>query len=213
MAQTLTTPIEPSTAVEREPFVVKFKPLTEMTDEQFEQFCALNDDLRIERNAQGEVILMPPAHSNTSNRNADITIDLGVWARTNGSGRYFESSAGFILPNEALRSPDASWISNSRLEALTTEQRSGFFAICPDFIIELRSTSDSLTMLFAKMEEYMENGAKLGWLIDPIANPKQVRIYRPQTEVEILNDPASVSAEPELPGFTLNLTRIWDTPP
>ena len=213
MTQTLTPPAEASKAVETEPFVIKFKPLTEMTDEQFEQFCALNDILRIERTADGEIILMPPAHSNTSNRNADITIDLGVWARTDGTGRYFESSVGFKLPNGALRSPDASWISNSRLEALTSEQRSGFFEICPDFVIELRSSSDSFTVLRAKMQEYMENGARLGWLIDPLANPKRVYIYRPQAEVHVLVDATSVSGEPELPGFALDLSRIWDTPP
>ena len=211
MTQTLTRPTH--IAAEPEPFVIKFKPLTLLDDEQFAKFCALNDDLRIERNAKGEIILMPPAHSDTSNRNADITIDLGVWARTDGTGRYFESSAGFNLPNGALRSPDASWISNSRLEALTPEQRSGFFDICPDFVIELRSSSDSLSMLQDKMQEYIDNGARLGWLIDPLASQKRVYIYRPQAEVEVLDDPETVSAEPELPGFTLDLTRIWNTPP
>ena len=212
MTQTLTRPAETLVAVKSEPFVIKFKPLTHMDDEQFAKFCALNDDLRVERTAEGEIILMPPAFSNTSNRNADITIDLGVWARTDGTGKYYESSAGFKLPNGALRSPDASWISNSRLEALTSEQRSGFFDICPDFVIELRSSSDSLSMLQEKMQEYLDNGTRLGWLIDPIATPKQVYVYRPQAEVEVLDDPETVSAEPELPGFTLNLTRIWDTP-
>lgn len=210
MTQTLTRPEH--TAAEQEPFIIKFKPLTHMDDDQFAKFCALNDDLRIERNEKGEIILMPPAHSNTSNRNADITIDLGLWARAAGTGRYFESSAGFKLPNGALRSPDASWISNSRLEALTPEQRSGFFDICPDFVIELRSSSDSLTELRAKMQEYMDNGARLGWLIDPLANPKRAYIYRSQAEVVILDEPETVSAEPELPGFTLDLSRIWNTP-
>ena len=111
-----------------------------------------------------------------------------------------------------MRSPDASWISNSRLEALTSEERSGFFDICPDFIIELRSSSDSLSMLQAKMQEYIDNGAQLGWLIDPISSPKRVHIYRPQTEVVILEEPAEVPGEPELPGFILNLGRIWDMP-
>ena len=199
-------------AAEVEPFVIKFRPLTDMTDEQFAEFCALNDVLRIERSAEGEIILMPPAHSNTGTRNADLNADLTIWARTDGTGRYFDSSAGFKLPNGALRSPDASWILNSRLDALTSDERSGFFSICPDFVIELRSSSDSLTDLRAKMQEYMENGARLGWLIDPLANPKQVYIYRPQAEVEVLEDANSISGEPELPGFTLDLTRLWNTP-
>ena len=200
-------------AAEVEPFVIKFRPLTDMTDEQFAEFCALNDVLRIERSAEGEIILMPPAHSNTGTRNADLNADLTIWARTDGTGRYFDSSAGFKLPNGALRSPDASWILNSRLDALTSDERSGFFSICPDFVIELRSISDSLTDLRTKMEEYMNNGARLGWLIDPLSGPNQVYIYRPQTDVEILDDPETVSAEPELTGFTLNLSRIWNTPP
>ena len=209
MTQTLTSPAETS-AAEQEPFVIKFKPLAKMTDEQFAKFCALNDVLRIERTAKGEIILMPPAHSNTGNRNAKVNTQLGTWAERNDTGDYFDSSAGFNLPNGALRSPDASWISNARLEALTTEQRSGFFEICPDFVIELRSSSDSLTELRAKMQEYIDNGARLGWLIDPLSAPKRVYIYRPQAQVEILDDPESVSAEPELPGFTLDLTRIWE---
>ena len=212
MTQTLTPTAEAMKAVEAEPFVIKFKPLTEMTDEQFEQFCALNDILRIERTAKGEIILMPPTHADTGNRNADITIDLGVWAREDGTGRYYDSSTGFKLPNGALRSPDASWISNSRLEDLTPDQRRGYLDICPDFVIELRSSSDSISMLQEKMQEYIDNGAMLGWLIDPLANPKCVYIYRPQAEVEVMEDPDAVSGEPELSGFTLKLERIWNTP-
>ena len=212
MTQTLTPPAEASKAVEAEPFVIKFKPLTEMNDEQFEQFCALNDILRIERTSKGEIILMPPTHGFTGNRNAKINTQLGNWSERDGTGEYFDSSTGFKLPNGALRSPDASWISNSRLEVLTDEQRSGFFDICPDFVIELRSSSDSLTLLLAKMQEYIDNGSKLGWLIDPLASPGRVYIYRPDAEVEILEDVNSVSGEPEHPGFTLNLERIWNTP-
>ena len=210
MTQTLTRPAH--TAAEQEPFIIKFKPLTHMDDDQFAKFCALNDDLRIERNAKGEIILMPPTYGSTGSRNARINTQLGNWAEHDDTGDYFDSSTGFKLLNGALRSPDASWISNSRLEALTSEQRSGFFHICPDFVIELRSSSDSLTMLRAKMQEYMDNGAQIGWLIDPIASPKQVYIYRPQAEVVILDEPETVSAEPELPGFTLDLSRIWNTP-
>ena len=210
MTQTLTPPTKAATAVESEPFVIKFKPLTYMDDEQFAKFCALNDILRVERTAEGEVILMPPTHSDTSERNADISADLTIWARADGTGRYYESSAGFKLPNGSLRSPDASWVLKSRLDALTQEERSGFFSICPDFVIELRSSSDSLTQLRAKMEEYIDNGARLGWLIDPLSDPKRVYIYRPQADVEILEDPSEVSGEPELPGFILNLKPIWE---
>ena len=199
-------------AAEVEPFVIKFRPLTDMTDEQFAEFCALNDILRIERSAKGDIILMPPTHGETGNKNFNIAIQLGNWIIASGTGEGFDSSTGFILPNGALRSPDASWISNSRLEALTSEQRTGFFKICPDFMIELRSSSDSLTDLRAKMEEYMNNGARLGWLIDPLSSPKQVYIYRPQTEIEVLESPDEISADPELTGFTLNLSRIWNTP-
>ena len=212
MTQTLTPPAEAMKAVETEPFVIKFKPLTEMTDEQFEQFCALNDILRIERTAKGEIILMPPTHGYTGNRNAKINTQLGNWSELDGTGEYFDSSTGFKLPNGALRSPDASWISNSRLEALTPDQRSGYLDICPDFVIELRSSSDSLSMLQDKMREYADNGARLGWLIDPLASPKRVYIYRPQAEVGVLADPDAVSGEPELSGFTLKLERIWNTP-
>ena len=211
MTQTLTRPTT-HIAAEPEPFVIKFKPLTPMNDKQFAKFCALNDILRIERNAKGEIVLMAPAHPNTSNRNADITIDLGIWAREDGTGRYYESSAGFKLPNGAIRAPDAAWISIERLEALTPDDSNGALSICPDFVIELRSASDSLNVLQAKMQEYLDNGAGLGWLIDPVSSPKRVHIYRPNAAVQILDEPDEVSADPELPGFTLNLRRVWDAP-
>lgn len=212
MTQTLTTTQKTTKAAEPQPFVIKFKPLTHMDDDRFAKFCALNDDLRIERTAEGEIILMPPTHGDTGHRNADLNADLTIWARGNGSGRYYDSSTGFKLPNGALRSPDVAWINNSRLEALTPEQRSGFFDICPDFVIELRSSSDSLSTLQDKMQEYMDNGARLGWLIDPMSSPKRVHIYRPQIEARTLDEPDEISGEPELPGFTLNLRRIWNTP-
>ncbi len=208
MTQTAIRPQQ--TVVEHEPVCVKFKPLEYMDDEAIAKFSALNPELRIERTAEGEIVVMPPAFSDTSNRNADVTIDLGIWARADGTGRYYESSAGFRLHNGALRSPDAAWISNSRLDALTSEQRSGFFHICPDFVIELRSTSDNLSALQAKMQEYMDNGARLGWLIDPVSTPPRVHVYRPGAEVEILDKPTEISGAPELPGFVLNMTRIWE---
>lgn len=210
MTQTLTRPKH--TAAESEPFVIKFKPLTYMDDQQFAKFCALNDDLRIERNAKGDIILMPPAFTYTSKQNIKISSQLDNWAENDGTGIAYESSAGYKLPNGALRSPDASWVLISRLRELTSDEGSGFYSVCPDFVIELRSTSDSLSMLQEKMREYIDNGARLGWLIDPISSPKRVHIYRPQAEVEILDEPSEVSGEPELPGFTLNIRRVWEPP-
>ena len=144
-----------------------------------EEICALNRDIRIERNAEGDLELMPPTLPVTGNQDANITADLAHWARADGRGVAFSSSAGFTLPNRALRSPDASWILKSRLEELTAEERRGFSRICPDFVIELRSSSDRLSVLRRKMEEYIENGARLGWLIDPLDPLRRVYVYRP----------------------------------
>lgn len=212
MTQTLTTTQSTPKAAESEPYVIRFKPLADMDDDRFAKFCALNGDLRVERTAEGEIILMPPTFGPTGNRNARITTRLGNWAESDGTGDYYDSSTGFRLPNGALRSPDAAWILSSRLEVLTRDDISGFIPLCPDFVIELRSSSDSLVMLQAKMQEYIDNGARLGWLIDPMSDPKRVHIYRPQAEARILDEPDEISGEPELPGFMLNLRRIWDTP-
>ncbi len=190
------------------PITLRLSPLIELTEEQFAEFCGLNDDLRIERNAAGELEIMAPAFSETSNRNVKITTQLENWARDDESGIAFDSSGGFTLPNGAIRGPDASWISKSRLDALTPEQRSGFYNICPDFVVELRSDTDRLAALQSKMEEYISNGALLGWLIDP--SQRRVYIYRPNQRTHVLDDPQSVSADPILPGFTLDLTEVWD---
>ena len=190
------------------PVSLKFEPAITMTDEQFEQFCAINDDLRIELTAEGVIEIMPPANSDTGFKEADIITDLNVWTRADGTGRAFSSNAGFTLPNGAVRSPDASWLRKSRLTALTAEERRGFARICPDFVVELRSSTDRLSVLQAKMEEYIANGARLGWLLDP--STRQAHIYRPGAPPEIIDNPASLSADPELPGFTLDLTPIWE---
>ena len=197
------------TVVQHKPVWVKFKPLEYMDDEAISKFSALNPELRVERTAEGEIVVMPPAFSNTSNRNGRITTQLGNWAERDDTGEYYNATGGFRLPNGALRSPAASWVSHSRMEALTSEQRSSFFHICPDFVIELRSTSDSLRAVQDKMQEYMDNGSRLGWLIDPLSAPPRVHVYRPGAEVEILDKPAQVSGDRELPGFVLNMTRIW----
>ena len=190
------------------PIVLKLSPLIELTDRQFAEFCGLNRDLHIERTATGELEIMAPAFSETSRRNSEICRQLANWTRQDGTGCAYDSSGGFTLPNGAIREPDASWISRSRLEALTPEQRSGFYHTCPDFLVELRSDTDRLSVLRAKMQEYMDNGARLGWLIDP--RNKRVYAYRPEAEVEVMDNPESVSADPILPAFTLNLREIWE---
>lgn len=197
------------TPVESSPVIIRLQPVINLTDDEFYEFCQINRDLRIERTAEGEVILMPLAGGETGNRNSELTTQLGVWTRHNGTGVAFDSSTGFTLPNRAVRSPDASWVKRSRLATLTKEQKKKFIPLCPDFVIELRSPSDVLTMLQGKMEEYMENGAELGWLIDP--EDRRVYIYRSNSPVECLENPATVSGDPLLPGFVLDLQRIWET--
>lgn len=189
------------------PLTVNFPEIVSMTHKQFSEFCLANRDLRIERAASGEVIIMPPAFADTGNRNIKIGQQLANWADQDGTGETFDSSAGFTLPNGATRSPDASWIELERWNALTEEQKASFAPICPDFIIELRSASDTLTGLQDKMEEYIANGASLGWLID--RKNRSVHIYRPNQKPEILDQPNTVSGEPELPGFVLRMAKIW----
>ena len=178
-----------------------------VTDEQFHEFCQKNPDLRIERTAKGEVIVMPPAFSDTGNRNFRIALAVGKWAEKDGTGECFDSSAGFTLPNGATRSPDISWIALDRWNALSDSEQSSFAPICPDFVIELRSSSDTLRSLQDKMEEYIENGTRLGLLID--RKNRTVHIYRPSRATEVLENPTSVDCNPELPGFTLQTHRIW----
>jgi Uma2 family endonuclease len=179
-----------------------------VTVEQFEALAAANRDLRLERTSLGELIVNPPTGGESSQRNFSLITQLGIWLAANESlGEGFDSSGGFILPNGAIRSPDASWVRRERWEALTPQQRRGFVPLCPDFVMELRSASDSLTKLQEKMQEYLENGAQLGWLINP--QNQQVEIYRPQQTVEVLDHPTELSGEDILPGFILNLRRIW----
>ncbi|OYD98210.1 hypothetical protein CDG76_04600 [Nostoc sp. 'Peltigera membranacea cyanobiont' 210A] len=192
---------------ESTPLTVNFPSLVQMTNEQFYEFCQANGDLRIERTANGEVIIMPPAFSDTGNRNFNIAAQLGYWTEQDGTGIGFDSSAGFTLPNGAMRSPDASWIELERWNILTDAQKASFAPICPSFVIELRSSSDRLIKLQDKMQEYIDNGASLGWLID--RQNRKVYIYRPNREVEILDNPEAVTGNPELPGFILRMTKIW----
>ncbi len=180
----------------------------QVTSEQFAVLAAANRDLRLERTATGELIVSPPTGGETGKRNAKIVTQLGVWGEANEQiGEYFDSSTGFELPNGANRSPDASWVQKERWEALTLEQREGFIPLCPDFVVELRSKTDSLKDLREKMQEYIGNGAQLGWLIDP--KNKRVEVYRAGQVVEVLENPSILSGERVLPGFTLRLKRIW----
>jgi Uma2 family endonuclease len=179
-----------------------------VTGEQFEALALANPDLRLERTAQGELIVNPPTGGESGQRNLSISGQLDRWCEANEDlGEGFDSSTGFILPNGARISPDASWVSRTRWEALTAKERKGFVPLCPDFVVELRSALDSLSTLQAKMREYMENGARLGWLIDP--QNRRVEIYRQQAEVEISIAPTELSGEDVLPGFVLNLRRVW----
>jgi Uma2 family endonuclease len=177
------------------------------TDDEFEQLAAANRKLRIELSATGELILMPPTGGETGNRNFEIYIDLGIWNRQQGLGKAFDSSTGFRLPNGATRSPDAAWITLDRWENLTLAQRKRFLPLCPDFALELVSENDDVDDTRSKMQEYLDNGLRLGWLINPKA--RQVEIYRPSQAVELLNAPKSLSGEDVLTGFSLNLHPIW----
>ena len=192
------------------PIVLQLGSLVELTDDVLVQLSSLNDTLRLEKNAEGALEILPPTFPTTGNQELNIGVDLGVWARNDGRGVAFGATAGFTLPNGAVRSPDASWILKSRLQEMTGEQRQEFWRICPDFVIELRSSSDTLRGLQRKMAEYVENGVRLGWLIDPLDPARRVYVYRPETEVAVLEGPEYLSGEPELPGFTLNLNFIWE---
>ncbi|MEA5467482.1 Uma2 family endonuclease [Spirulina sp. 06S082] len=179
-----------------------------VTQEQFATLAASNRELQLERTAQGELIVNPPTGWETGERNRSIIGQLDRWYDENGSlGKAFDSSTGFILPNGATRSPDACWISQERWDTLTEEQRGTFANICPDFVVELRSQSDTLKSLQEKMQEYLDNGAKMGWLIDP--QNRIVEVYRVGLNVERLSNPTELSGEEVLPGFVLNLQRVW----
>ncbi len=191
----------------RNRFTFYFGEHRKPTIEEFEKICRQNNELRFEMNKEGEISAMPPVYSDTSEKNADIVYQLTHWTKKDKSGKSYESSAGFVLPNGAVRSPDACWILKERLEKLGEKERQGFIDICPDFVIELRSASDSLPKLKAKMLEYIENGAKLGWLID--AGKKRVYIYRENAPVEILENPQILSGENVLHGFKLDLSEIF----
>jgi Uma2 family endonuclease len=181
--------------------------VTNMTHEQFEQVCSEYRKLRLELTSTGELIIMPPTGALTGICNLNLNYQLEAWTRQDATGVCFGNTVGFILPNNAIREPDASWISRERWDSLSQEQKARFVPFCPDFVAELRSRTDRLPVLLRKMEEYMANGASLGWLIDPYE--RRVYVYRPNEEVVVLKNPQTVSGEPLLPGFTLNVTELW----
>ncbi|MEA5472102.1 Uma2 family endonuclease [Spirulina sp. 06S082] len=202
--------VQTPTQLETETLLLEYPKTLKLnvTQEQFTALAASNRELRLERTAGGELIVNPPTGWETGKRNWSISGELYLWWRNSEEpGEAFESSTGFTLPNGAIRSPDASWVSQERWDALNLEQKGTFANICPDFVVELRSVSDTLKSLQEKMREYMENGAVLGWLIDP--KKRKVEVYRLGSEVEILSNPTELSGEEILPGFVLNLRRVW----
>lgn len=192
---------------ESSPLVLRLRPVIELTGDQLLMLSSINHDLRLELTAEGELVVMPPTGTETGDQDSEINMQLRLWSKQDGAGATFGSSTGFTLPNGAIRSPDASWVLRSRLDALTAEQRRKFAPLCPDFAIELRSPSDGLRVAQEKMQEYLENGARLGWLIDP--SSKRVYVYQPEAPVQELEAPEKISGDPVLPGFVLNLREVW----
>ena len=202
MTATLTPPTE-----ERDEALVLHLGL-KMDADEFYDFCMRHEDLNLELSSEGDLIIVPPTGMETGNRNFELSGMFAVWVKQDGTGVGFDSSSMFSLPNGAKRSPDLCWIKKERWRALSKKEREKFSPICPDFVLELRSPSDALKRLQKKMEEYIENGAQLGWLLDP--STRRVYVYRPGAEVEVLEDPEAVSGEPLLRGFTLDVRALWD---
>ncbi|MBM4255788.1 MAG: Uma2 family endonuclease [Deltaproteobacteria bacterium] len=190
----------------REPIKLNVRGLM-VTDEQFELLCRENPELRLELTTQKELIIMPPTGFRTGRRNSRLGRHIDLWAEAEGTGVVCDSSTLFTLPNGAKRSPDVSWIRKERLATLSEEEQEGVLPLCPDFVLELRSPTDRLADLQEKMQEYIANGARLGWLIDPYE--KRVHLYRPGQLVEVLDDPAVLNGDPILPGFVLSVRELW----
>jgi Uma2 family endonuclease len=196
------------TQVEPAGFLLHVRPVIELTDDQLFELCQINQELWMERTAEGDLVIMPPEGWETSHRSITLGTLLTQWAWQDGTGVTSGSSGGFILPNGAMRAPDAAWVLRSRLAALTAEQKQKFLPLCRDFVVEIRSQSDRLSMAQENMQEYLDNGARLGWLIDP--HRRVVYVYRPEQPVERLENPATISGDPVLPGFVLDLQKIWE---
>ncbi|MDQ3013314.1 MAG: Uma2 family endonuclease [Acidobacteriota bacterium] len=192
----------------REPVLLNLSPLVRrMNDAEFRRFCQRNEGYRIEMSKEGVIEVMPPTGGESGRRNSRLTRFLDEWGEVSETGVTFDSSTLFKLPNGAKRSPDAAWVQKEIWEMLTEEERKSFPPICPNFVIELRSDTDRLQPLKNKMQEYLDNGAQLGWLINPAE--RKVYVYRPNAPVECLDDPETLSGDPLLPGFILPVARIW----
>jgi Uma2 family endonuclease len=187
-------------------YTINLQPTLELTDVQFEEICQNNRDLKFERTARGSLVIMSLTGGETGRRNIKLSARLENWSDQSQLGVAFDSSTGFRLPNEAIRSPDAAWVSQSRWEALTPEQRKKRVPLCPDFVVELKSSTDDVEDLRLKMQEYIENGLLLGWLIDP--DEQMVEVYRSGCAIEVLTKPVELSADEIMPGFVLSLTGI-----
>ena len=187
--------------------ILRLRPLVNLSDDDFLELCRLNEALFFEQTANGELVIMSPTGSDTGHKNSRLNQQLANWSDLDGTGITFDSSTLFRLPSGAIRSPDAAWVANQRWNELTAKQRQGIAPLCPDFVAELRSPSDTLKGLQAKMREYIENGARLGLLLDRRA--RRVYVYRPQSEMEVFDKPMEVSCSPELPDCKLDLTKIW----
>ncbi|PZD74791.1 hypothetical protein C1752_00939 [Acaryochloris thomasi RCC1774] len=183
------------------------EPLVQLTDQQFLKLCHANPDAKLERTASGELVVMPPTGGESGHRNRRLTQQLGNWTDQDGTGESFDSSTMFRLPNGAFRSPDAAWIPLAKWNVLTLEERRTFPPLCPDFVIELRSPSDTLRPLQDKMQEYIDNGTRLGWLLNP--QDRQVEIFRQGQQKEVLSSPHQLDGENILHGFVLKLQRIF----
>lgn len=190
-----------------ESLAFRLDPRVELSDDELFEFCQINRELRIERDEQGELIIMAPAGGESGRRNAEVTAQLLNWAKQDGTGIAFDSSTGFRLGKKAMRSPDGAWVRKERYAQLTEKERDEFLPLCPDFIIELRSPSDRLGTVREKMERWIEHGVRLGWLIDP--KQKRVYVYRPNQEAQVVENVSTISGDPVLPGFVFDLTQIW----
>ena len=195
--------------IEPDRFLLHLRPVIELTDDQLFELCQINQELWIERTAEGDLVITAPEGWETGNRGANLVTLLTQWAWQDGTGVTTGSSAGYLLPNRAMRAPDAAWVLRSRLASLTPEQKQRFLPLCPDFVVvEIRSPSDRLSIVRAKMQESLDNGASLGWLFD--LPHRVVYVYRPNQPVERRENPATISGDPVLPGFILELQRIWE---
>jgi len=186
---------------------LNLEPVLTLTREQFYQLCESNPKAQLERNSNGVLMVMSPTGGETSSYNAAMIANTYLWNQSHKQGKVFDSSGGFALPNGADRSPDLAWITIEKWNALSAEERRGFLPLCPDFAVELLSPSDSWKQGMSKMEEYRENGCRLGWLLDP--KKKRVAIYRIDHPVEILDNPTTLSGEDVLEGFVLNIAELW----